>query len=79
MSSTEPDQDTTPALGSALADERVILNMTIARRARNRAAETAEDAAECARKGTITQARDLLAEADRHLDIAGKHERAAAP
>lgn len=39
-------------------------------RALDRAAEAATDAAEAAREGKIDMARDLLAEASRHLDTA---------
>ena len=39
-------------------------------RALDQAAEAATDAAECAREGKIEMARDLLAEASRHMDTA---------
>ena len=49
-------------------------------RAVDRAAEAATDAAEAAREGKLTIARDLLAEAVRHLDVAeARASRMAAP
>ena len=41
---------------------------TMARRARNRAAEAASDAAECIALGRYDDARDRLTESGRHLD-----------
>lgn len=50
------------------------LPSTLAHRARNRAAESAADAAECITLGRYDDARGLLAEAGRHLDRAEKYE-----
>lgn len=47
----------------------------LVRRARERAAEAARDAAECIGLGRTNEARSLLAEAQRHLDTAIEREK----
>jgi hypothetical protein len=46
----------------------------LVQRARNRAAEAARDAAECIALGRTQDARSLLAEASRELDLAEQRE-----
>ena len=60
--------------GTAAEAEQASVALLI-RRARRRAAEAAQDAAECVSLGRIADARSLLAEAAQQLDLAEQRER----